>query len=96
MAQLYLLYKSEQIVFCVSLRSWVRSQEGFGGEQIALAVIKSCKADQLSAIYQVSREGEGKYSTELWSEEAVNTIQDLANSSQPWFLQVGVRHSCFL
>ena len=33
-------------------------------------------------------EGEGKYSTELWSEEAVNTIQDLANSSHPWFLQV--------
>jgi len=37
---------------------------------------------------EVSREGEGKYSTELWAEEAVNNIEDRANSSQPWFLQV--------
>ena len=58
-------------------------------------MIKSCIADQLVTINQVSREGEGKYSTELWSEEAVNTIQDLANSSQPWFLQVQFGDSCF-
>ena len=37
---------------------------------------------------QVSHEGKGKYSTELWSDEAVHTIQELANSTQPWFLQV--------
>ena len=37
---------------------------------------------------QVSHEGKGKYSTELWSDEAVQTIQELANSTQPWFLQV--------
>ena len=36
----------------------------------------------------MSHEGEGKYSTELWSDEAVQTIQELANSTQPWFLQV--------
>ena len=59
-------------------------------------MIKSFIADQLVTIHQVSPEGEGKYSTELWSEEAVNTIQDLANSSQPWFLQVGLGDSCFL
>ena len=51
---------------------------------------KSCTVDLLASSEQVSREGEGKYSTELWSEEAVDTIQDLANSSQPWFLQVGL------
>ena len=36
----------------------------------------------------MSHEGKGKYSTELWSDEAVQTIQELANSTQPWFLQV--------
>ena len=44
----------------------------------------------------MSREGEGKYSSELWSEEAVDTIQHLANSSQPWFLQVQLGNSCYL
>ena len=44
----------------------------------------------------MSREGEGKYSTELWAEEAVNNIEDRANSSQPWFLQVGGGSFCFL
>ena len=52
--------------------------------------------DLLASSEQVSREGEGKYSTELWAEEAVDTIQDLANSSQPWFLQVGLGNSCLL
>ena len=45
--------------------------------------------------HQVSREGKGKYSTELWAEEAVNNIEDRANSSQPWFLQVGVGELLF-
>ena len=45
--------------------------------------------------HQVSRDGEGKYSTELWAEEAVNNIEDRANSSQPWFLQVGVGELLF-
>ena len=45
--------------------------------------------------HQVSREGEGRYSTELWAEEAVNNIEDRANSSQPWFLQVGVGELLF-
>ena len=45
--------------------------------------------------HQVSREGEGQYSTELWAEEAVNNIEDRANSSQPWFLQVGVGELSF-
>ena len=44
----------------------------------------------------MSREGEGRYSTELWAEEAVNNIEDRANSSQPWFLQVGVGELLFL
>ena len=46
------------------------------------------QCSSLTKWHQVSHEGKGKYSTELWSDEAVHTIQELANSTQPWFLQV--------
>ena len=49
----------------------------------------------LDPTIRIEHHQEGRYSTELWAEEAVNNIEDRANSSQPWFLQVGVGELLF-